>query len=84
MANWVSNCFSTHNSYQEMFGALRQASALAEKPEEGRLIRILTGTTASDFSDRLSYPSGSPETITSRSAPATGPVLNVSQQAAVR
>ena len=31
------------NSYSEMFGALRQASALAEKREEGRLVRILTG-----------------------------------------
>ena len=31
------------NSYSEMFGALRQASSLAGKREEGRLIRILTG-----------------------------------------
>ncbi len=31
------------NSYSEMFGAMRQASALAGKREEGRLIRILTG-----------------------------------------
>jgi ATP-dependent RNA/DNA helicase IGHMBP2 len=31
------------NSYSEMFGALRQAAALANRQEEGRLVRILTG-----------------------------------------
>lgn len=31
------------NSYSEMFGALRQAAALAARREEGRLVRILTG-----------------------------------------
>src|SRR5580692_11336271 len=37
------------NSYTEMFSALRQADALAEKKEEGRLIRILTGEQAPAF-----------------------------------
>ena len=37
------------NSYSEMFGALRQASALAGKREEGRLIRILTGEESPAF-----------------------------------
>jgi ATP-dependent RNA/DNA helicase IGHMBP2 len=37
------------NSYSEMFGALRQASALAGKREEGRLIRILTGEASPAF-----------------------------------
>jgi ATP-dependent RNA/DNA helicase IGHMBP2 len=40
------------NSYSEMFGALRQASALAGKREEGRLIRILTGEEAPAFQAR--------------------------------
>jgi ATP-dependent RNA/DNA helicase IGHMBP2 len=31
------------NSYSEMFGALRQASTLAGKREEGRLVRVVTG-----------------------------------------
>ena len=31
------------NTYSEMFGALRQAAALAARREEGRLVRILTG-----------------------------------------
>ncbi len=31
------------NTYTEMFGALRKAEALQDRPAEGRLIRILTG-----------------------------------------
>ena len=31
------------NSYTEMFSALRQAAALADKREDGRLVRVLTG-----------------------------------------
>src|SRR5215469_2018304 len=42
------------NSYSEIFGALRQASALAEKSEEGRLIRILTGPTPPAFEETAS------------------------------
>ena len=38
-----------HNSYTEMFGALRQAAAMVEKAEEGRLVRILTGPTPPAF-----------------------------------
>lgn len=37
------------NSYSEMFGALRQASALVGKREEGRLIRVLTGEVSPAF-----------------------------------
>jgi ATP-dependent RNA/DNA helicase IGHMBP2 len=37
------------NSYSEMFGALRQASALAGKREEGRLVRVLTGEASPAF-----------------------------------
>lgn len=37
------------NSYAEMFGALRQASAVMEKTEEGRLVRVLTGQQAASF-----------------------------------
>jgi superfamily I DNA and/or RNA helicase len=37
------------NSYTEMFSALRQADALAEKREEGRLVRVLTGQEAPGF-----------------------------------
>jgi ATP-dependent RNA/DNA helicase IGHMBP2 len=57
------------NSYTEMFSALRQAAALTEKREEGRLVRILTGPTPPAFGEE---------------APATEAVfLNPSQQAAV-
>ena len=56
------------NSYNEMFGALRQADALAEKTTEGRLVRILTGQQRPGFTD------GSPMLRSS---------LNPSQQAAV-
>lgn len=37
------------NSYTEMFGALRQAGAMVEKAQEGRLVRVLTGQQAADF-----------------------------------
>jgi ATP-dependent RNA/DNA helicase IGHMBP2 len=37
------------NSYSEMFGALRQAGALLEKAQEGRLVRVLTGQQAPEF-----------------------------------
>ncbi len=37
------------NSYTEMFGALKRAGALAEKAEEGRLIRVLTGQQPASF-----------------------------------
>ncbi|HTI90030.1 MAG TPA: AAA domain-containing protein [Puia sp.] len=37
------------NSYSEMFGAVRQAGALAEKAQEGRLVRVLTGQQAPVF-----------------------------------
>ncbi|WP_160710934.1 AAA domain-containing protein [Chitinophaga solisilvae] len=41
------------NSYDEMQNALRQADALAEKPEEGRLVRILTGKITPSFQTDL-------------------------------
>jgi len=80
------------NSYTEMFSALRQATSLAEKREEGRLIRILTGPTppafAEDANGDPSHPeasgtdhSGSPASTTTGSVAAP---LNPSQQAAVR
>src|ERR1700761_6041422 len=37
------------NSYTEMFSALRQADILAEKREEGALIRVLTGEQPASF-----------------------------------
>ncbi|HXB91422.1 MAG TPA: AAA domain-containing protein, partial [Puia sp.] len=57
------------NSYEEMFLALKQASAWSEKKEEGRLIRILTGDQTPDFHKDA--------------APLTFPALNASQQTAV-
>ncbi len=36
-------------SYEEMFSALQRADALAEKPTEGRLVRVLTGMEAPEF-----------------------------------
>ena len=59
------------NSYTEMFGALRQAAALAEKREEGRLVRILTTPAPPAFEE-------APPPI-----PAAASQLNSSQQAAV-
>ncbi|HMH23447.1 MAG TPA: AAA domain-containing protein [Puia sp.] len=57
------------NSYDEMQNALRQASTLSEKPEEGRLIQILTGKRSPGFRQDL--------------APVAISTLNSSQQAAV-
>lgn len=57
------------NSYDEMQQALRQAIALNEKKEEGKLVRILTGSQDPAF-----------ETFTS---PVLFPSLNISQQEAV-
>jgi ATP-dependent RNA/DNA helicase IGHMBP2 len=41
------------NSYDEMQNALKQASALSEKPEENRLIPILTGEKSASFSAEI-------------------------------
>lgn len=57
------------NSYTEMFNALKQADALSEKSEEGRLIRVLTGLQNPAF--------GQPQPLQSANT------LNPSQQAAV-
>ena len=57
------------NSYDEMRTALKNASTLIEKKEEGRLIRILTGENKPTFQ--------------SISLPYTIPSLNSSQQSAV-
>lgn len=58
-----------NNSYDEMQDALKEASALAEKPE-GKLVRVLTGKEEATFSS---------ETISSPSN-----TLNTSQAAAVQ
>jgi energy-coupling factor transporter ATP-binding protein EcfA2 len=58
------------NSYTEMFGALKRAEALAEKKEEGALVRVLTGQQPASFQQE-----------TDPMAAAAG--LNASQQAAV-
>jgi superfamily I DNA and/or RNA helicase len=41
------------NSYDEMSSALKQAEALIEQKEEGRLVRILTGAAPATFHDQL-------------------------------
>jgi ATP-dependent RNA/DNA helicase IGHMBP2 len=58
------------NSYTEMFGALKRAGALAEKKEEGTLVRVLTGQQPATFQQETS-----PEAACGS--------LNPSQQAAV-
>ncbi|WP_346321093.1 AAA domain-containing protein [Chitinophaga sp. YIM B06452] len=58
------------NSYDEMQNALKQAAALAEKPNEGRLVRILTGSQAPSFH--------------TDAPPFQHPRLNASQQEAVQ
>jgi ATP-dependent RNA/DNA helicase IGHMBP2 len=57
------------NSYDEMQNAIKTASALDEKTEEGRLVKILTGEKASTFKTDI--------------PPFTFPKLNISQQLAV-
>ncbi|MDN3580687.1 AAA domain-containing protein [Mucilaginibacter flavus] len=42
-----------NNSYDEMLKAVKQASALSEKPKEGRLINILTGQASPVFSESI-------------------------------
>ena len=70
------------NSYTEMFSALRQAAALAEKREEGRLVRILTGPTPPDFAEHANPANGN--SGHSGAPVAAAAHLNPSQQAAVR
>ena len=74
------------NSYTEMLGALRQAAALAEKTEEGRLVRILTGSMPPAFEEKSIAATG--ETATTGTTAATGTsagtaALNPSQRAAI-
>jgi ATP-dependent RNA/DNA helicase IGHMBP2 len=56
------------NSYTEMFGALRRAAALQDRPAEGRLIRILTGQ--------------QPPAFNTGRQPVSFPTLNATQMAA--
>lgn len=67
------------NSYTEMFGALRQAAALAEKREEGRLVRILTGANPPAFGEETAAAAANAAANGARVVP-----LNPSQQAAVQ
>jgi len=78
------------NSYTEMFGALKRAEALAEKKEEGALVRVLTGQQAATFDREQPQPSipvgpehnaGASELDRSLERSLTG--LNPSQRAAV-
>src|SRR5882757_2555744 len=70
------------NSYTEMFSALRQAPALAEKTTEGRLIRILTGGQSPSF-HTPPPPPAAPTNLNASRYPATPTNLNPSQQTAV-
>ena len=74
------------NSYTEMFSALRQAAALAEKKEEGRLIRILTGPTPPAFDETRASddPANSDRPGKSDAAGGIADRLNPSQHAAVQ
>ena len=67
------------NSYEEMFSALKQADALSEKKEEGRLVRILTGEASPGFQTATDMDVDGNAGF-SYSPPST---LNASQQAAV-
>ena len=77
------------NSYTEMFGALRQAGAVVEKVQEGRLMRVLTGQQTAGFQVEETRAAGRTD-----AGAETGPgadhshergwhALNPSQQAAV-
>lgn len=66
------------NSYSEMFSALKQAAAVAEKGQEGRLVRVLTGQQKPQFEMRNAgsdLQAGGGKQVAAR--------LNASQQAAV-
>ena len=74
------------NSYTEMFGAMRQAAALAGKGAEGRLVRILTGQECPSFEIDVPAANGTdlPATNVADAPAANGfSSLNASQQAAV-
>jgi ATP-dependent RNA/DNA helicase IGHMBP2 len=76
------------NSYTEMFAALKRAEALAEKKEEGALVRVLTGQQAATFQQetgpkRTPAEGVIPESTGPASGPGPGAGLNPSQQAAV-
>ncbi|MHA4806771.1 AAA domain-containing protein [Flavitalea flava] len=68
------------SSYDEMQGALKLASALHEKKEEGRLIRILTGENTPTFQSGSETPAVDPHIAPQR---AGFVMLNPFQQAAV-
>jgi len=68
------------NSYNEMFGALRQAAAIADKAEEGRLVRVLTGQQSPGFAAAVK---DGPDAIPGGVVPLSARPLNPSQQAAV-
>jgi ATP-dependent RNA/DNA helicase IGHMBP2 len=70
------------NSYEEMFNALKQAAALHDRPEEGRLVRILTGgasPTPANAAPAIPSDRWRPPALSAR--PISG--LNTSQQTAV-
>lgn len=75
LPEWASNgklgidLLFDDNSYDEMQNALKQADTLADKGENDRLIRVLTGEKSPTFHDNL--------------PPVTIPRLNASQQNAV-
>ena len=79
------------NSYTEMFNALKQAAALAESGEQGKLIRVLTGQQAVSFQHqtRAGQPAATQSTAEPDAIHAANPRhsattgLNPSQQAAV-
>ena len=74
------------NSYTEMFGAMRQAAALAGKGAEGRLVRILTGQESPSFEIDVPAANGTdlPAANVADAPAANGfSSLNASQQAAV-
>jgi ATP-dependent RNA/DNA helicase IGHMBP2 len=59
-------------SYEEMEGALTRASELAEKAQEGRLVRILTGAAAPKAEPSATSPDSTPDTAP-HTAPDTSP-----------
>ena len=69
------------NSYSEMFGALKQAAALAEKGPEGRLVRVLTGQQSPSSRKETRHATDRRPPLPGRTPVAFG--LNPSQQAAV-
>jgi ATP-dependent RNA/DNA helicase IGHMBP2 len=69
------------NSYDEMQNALKLGNLLAEKPEEGRLIQILTGAKTPTFQPEIVYTK--PNNLNASQQSAVDKIVNANELAVV-